>query len=142
MAASATSPDLPPSNSRGLVDRIPVPRRRSYADAIRFGKGVDFGSDGFSIVEVRDGDGQIVRMLAWFAGHKTPACGVRGFGHVYQPTHLIISSRQGFESVTLQQGGRLSASALRAHADTIDAHFGPGTTAQIDIRRTLVIADG
>lgn len=130
------------SNSRALVDRIVVPRRRSYRDPIRFGSGVDFGSDGISLIEIRSDDGQIVKILAWFAGHKTPACGVRGFGHEYVPAQLQISWRNGFESIRLQKGGRLSQTLLRRHVDQIDLHFGPGTLDQVDIRRTLVIADG
>lgn len=141
MEAGGISRDLTASNSRSLVDRVPVPRRRPYDDPVRFGTGVDFGSDGFSIVEIRRDD-QIVRVLAWFAGYMTAVCGVRGFGQEYRPARLQISSNHGFESVTLQRGGRLSASAIRAHADVIDAHFGAGTAAQIDIRRTLLIADG
>lgn len=142
MEVPATACDIGMSNSRTHVDRVPLPRRRPYDAPVRFGKGVDFGSDGFSVVEMRDGDGQIVKTLAWFAGHRTPACGIRGFGHVYVPAQLMIAWNEGFKSVTLQRGGRLSASALGHHAEVIDAHFGAGTTAQIDIRRTLLIADG
>jgi len=131
------------SNSRTLVDRIRIPRRRRYNTVIRFGTGIDFGSDGVALVEVRDGEGQITRVLGWFGGYETPVCGVRGFGHRYVPARLQISWANGFEGRTLHDGGgRLTRALLDAHAQVIDSHFGPGTTDQIDIRRTLLIADG
>jgi len=131
-----------PHVSRMLVDRIRIPRRRPYNDVVRFGAGVDFGSDGIALVEVRNREGQIVRVLAWFAGRETPVCGVRGFGHRYVPARLKISWAGGFEGKTLhREGGRLTRALLNAHAEAIDSHFGPGTTNQIDIRRTLLIAD-
>jgi hypothetical protein len=136
-----TAPVL--SNSRVLVDRIRIPRRRPCDDIVRFGTGVDFGSDGIALVEVRNGEGQIVRVLGWFAGCRTAVCGVRGFGQRYVPARLKISWADAFEGRTLHDdGGRLTRALLDAHAEVIDSHFGPGTTDQIDIRRTLLIADG
>jgi hypothetical protein len=124
------------------VGRLTIPRRRDIRDPIRFGSGVDFGSDGISLAEVRDGGGHPLRILAWFKGHKAPNAGVPGFGHHYVPARLKIVWRQGFESCELQRGGRLSVDAIRRHAAEIDRHFGPGTAARIDPRCTLVIADG
>jgi len=131
------------SGSRTLVDRMRIPRHRRWNDVVRFGTGVDFGSDGIALVELRDDKGQIVSVLAWFAGRRKAVCGIRGFGHEYVPARLKISWAGGFESRVLhREGGRLTRSLLDAHAEVIDRHFGPGTTDQIDIRRTLLIVDG
>lgn len=132
-----------PQGSYTIVDRMPVPRRRCHRDAIRFGTGVDFGSDGVALVAVTDGTGRIVSMLTWFSGYRTPICGIRGFGNRYVPARLSIGWCQGFEDRTLHDGGgRLSRVLLDVHSAAIDGHFGTGTTERIDLRRTLLIADG
>lgn len=103
----------------------------------RFG-GVDHGSKGIILAEVREGN-QTVMRLVWFEGTMRPAAGVRGFGHVYSPAHLTIIDGRGYWLASIFDEGRITKSRLMDHARDIDAKLGNGATALIDPKRTLII---
>ena len=106
------------------------------------GMHLDHGSAGVVIAERREGN-ETVASLVWFAGHKTPACGIRGFGHVYAPAQLDLLARHGHSVARLLSGGRLSIGRIREHAEAIDRQLGVGATNLLDPKRMLVIvADG
>lgn len=100
--------------------------------------GVDHGSTGTILAEVRRGN-EVAFRLVWFKGHKSPAAGVRGFGHIYRPAQLTIINRGGYWAASILKDGRLSVPRLLEHAETIDKVLGAGVTALIDPKRTLVV---
>lgn len=130
------------SNSRSFVDVIAVPRRLAFNSPQRFRRGVDFGADGSCLIDQRNADGSPIARLIWFKGYMHANEGVRGFGSSYHKARLQIVADNGFRSLCLQEGGRLSRTMILRHAASIDETFGEGTTAAVDIARTLVIAGG
>jgi hypothetical protein len=119
-----------------------VTARHWYEDRRTIGRwedrGLDHGSAGRLLAEVRRGN-ETVSRLVWYAGHKTPVCGIRGFGHQYVPAHLALTDGRGYSKGTLFEGGRVTAARLSEHAARIDAELGDGATALIDPTRTLVV---
>ena len=103
----------------------------------RFG-GVDHGSKGKVMAETRN-ENEIHRRLVWFGGHRSPAAGVRGFGHTYHPSHLTVIDRGGYWQASIFSGGRISKERIAEHAAQIDEQMGEGVTALIDPKRTLVV---
>lgn len=100
--------------------------------------GVDHGSSGRTLIERLDGNTPGMR-LVWFKATRTASCGVRGFGHVAVPTRLSVLKTWGMSTIDPLRAGRLSIPRLMTVADQIDAVFGAGATALIDLNRTLIV---
>lgn len=102
------------------------------------GGGVDHGSTGRIIAEVRRGNA-MHRRLIWFRGYKTASCGVRGFGHVYMQASLRVTDRIGMNVRTIVEGGRLSQTLLDANAGAIGTLLETDVAGMLRLDRTLII---
>ena len=103
-------------------------------------RGLDHGSDGRLLAEVRRGNETVAR-LVWYAGHKTPVCGVRGFGHRYVQARLSVTDGRGYSVATVFEGGRVTRARLAEYAATIDARMGASVAGKVDPTRTLVVVE-
>lgn len=101
-------------------------------------RGIDHSSPGIVLAEVRHGN-EVAFQLVWFKGCETPACGVRGFGHIYRPAHLTIINGRGYSEGRVFDTGRVTSARLLEHAKRIDGVMGEGLTALVDPKRTLVV---
>lgn len=122
------------SRRQWLEEQRPEPRRTRP-----FG-GIDHGSQGTVLVELRRGN-EVSMRLVWFKGHMTASAGVRGFGHHYSPATLRVIGRIGLTDATLLEGGRLSRSRMKEKKAEIDGLFGEGVVEAIEIGRTLTIVE-
>ena len=100
--------------------------------------GIDHGTSAVVLAELRDGNSPGVRVV-WYKGHKTPVCGVRGFGHVYREAELGIVGAKGYRERSVFKAGRLSRKRIMEHAAHIDDLLGEGAAELIDPARTLII---
>jgi hypothetical protein len=105
----------------------------------RFG-GVDHGASGHVLAELRRGN-EVALRLIWIKGHKRPAAGVRGFGHVYSPGSLYVINGRGYSQASILDEGRISRTRLLEHAQAIDKAMGAGTAELLDPMRTLVMVE-
>lgn len=102
--------------------------------------GIDYGSTGRCLVEIRDAQGAVIRRLVWFPGFTTAATGVRGYGRRYVPSRLDDLPADKVLGTTIHDGGgRLARPLLDAIGDEIDKRYGAGVTRAIKPRSTLVI---
>lgn len=105
--------------------------------------GVDHGSIGRCLIEIRDMQGKPLRRLVWFPGFMTAAAGIRGYGRRYVPSQLADMPADQILGTTIHgDGGRLARPLLDRLADAIDARYGAGATAAIRPGSTLVIEAG
>ena len=94
-------------------------------------EGVDYSADG-RILAIK---GEL--MLVWQPG-SSAWNGMHGTS--YHPASLMVRGIPGQRvGTTLHEGGRLSRKLIHKCEAAIDKHFGPGTAALIDLRRTLVL---
>lgn len=100
--------------------------------------GVDHGSTGTVLAEVRHGNDVALR-LVWFKGYMRPAAGVRGFGHIYSEAQLEVINRGGYWQASILKGGRISRKRLAEHAAAIDEAMGAGVASLLYPTKTLVV---
>lgn len=112
------------------VDRVVLPRH---------GRGIDWSARRRLIARIGD-----ETLLFIIPGTWGPVCGVRGFGRKYNPSSLVLwqarHERYAGHATNTLMHGRISRSALAAHAHAIDEAFGmPGLAACLDLSKTALI---
>lgn len=117
-----------------VQDRIIEPRRTAP-----FG-GVDHGSEGFVLAEVRKNN-KVDRKLVWFKGHEAAATGIRGMGRTYYPANLVVLNHNGITIARIFEGGRLSRDRIVEYGQIIDREMVKDCAKLLDPRWTLVIVE-
>lgn len=107
-----------------LIDREIMPAQA---------RGINWGAD--RRVLARTGD---CRTVLFIRGAHTMAVGARGFGREPVRSALVLLTPAYALGDTLKEG-RVSQADIEALSGTIDKAFGPGTSAAINLSKTLVI---
>jgi hypothetical protein len=80
------------------------------------------------------------RKLLFIRPGYSMGAGARGFGQTYYKAALILNARGSMEQhgyTTHLAEGRISRGDLLANREKIDAVFGAGVAAELDLRKTL-----
>lgn len=103
----------------------------------RYKFGVDWNKESKILVHIISDDPDKEKWLLWVSGSSVWS-GM--YGTTYCPSQLNVVSAYNRSGTNIgDEGGRLSKKKIELSAMNIDREFGEGTTAMIDLKKTLVI---